>query len=320
MAEIGELEGLSKDELYSLAQKRDIAGRSNMDKTELIAALSDGSDDGSSSPGHRTERSKTSNRAIWKGSITFGLITIPVGLYTATEDRDVSFHLLSAEDGSRIRYQRISSASGEEVDWDDIVKGYEYEEGRYVTFTHEELEQIPSDSLRAIDVVQFVQHDQVDPISFERPYYVAPDSGGVKAYKLFLRALEESDRAGVAKVTIREKEHLCLIRPRDGVLVLETMKWPDEIRVPDFESLDDSPEIRSDEVAMAEQLIDQMTSDYDPTRFEDSYRLRLEEAIEAKIEGEEIQLAGAPEEPGKVTDLLEALRASVEASKQRKSA
>jgi DNA end-binding protein Ku len=323
MAETQELERLSKDELYQLAQKQDITGRSNMDKEQLIAALGDGADGGNGaapSKDRPSKRSKTSNRAIWKGSITFGLITIPVGLYTATEDRDISFHLLSAEDGSRIRYRRVATGSGEEVDWDDIVKGYELDDGQYVTFTHEELEQIPSDSLRAIDVAQFVDHDQIDPISFERSYYVAPEKGGVKAYRLLVRALEESGRVGVAKVTIREKEHLCELRPADGILVLETMQWPDEVRIPDFDQLDESVEIRPEELAMAEELIDRMTSDYDPGRFQDTYRLRLQEAIEAKVKGEEIQLSGAVEEPSKVTDLLEALKASVEATKSRKSA
>ena len=314
------LQSLTKDELYDLARDRDVPGRSSMDKDELIEALGNGDEERSRSASSDTQRSTTTDRSIWKGAITFGLITIPVGLYTAVEDRDISFHLLSAEDGARIRYKRVSAETGDEVDWDDIVKGYEYQEGHYVTFTHEELEQIPSDSLHSIEVVQFVSSEEIDPIGMERSYYVAPDTGGIKAYSLLIEALEKSNRVGLAKVTIREKERLCQLWPREGVLVLETMNWPDEIRIPNFEQLDDPPKPSKDELAMAEQLIDQLTSDYDPERFHDTYRERLEEAIEAKIEGDEVQLAEERAEPAEVTDLMEALRASVEATKGRRSA
>lgn len=314
-----DLEQLTKDELYDLARDQEIAGRSNMDKETLIDALRGDGEDRSGAHGDELERPTTTGRSVWKGSITFGLITIPVGLFTAVEDRDISFRLLS-KDGSRIRYKRVSADTGDEVEWDDIVKGYEYEEGRYVTFTHEELEQIPSDSLRAIDVVQFVSGDQIDPIHFERSYYVAPDQTAVKAYSLLVGALEEAGRVGIGKVTIREKEQLCELRPRDGVLVLETMNWPDEIRIPQFEQLADPPEPSQAELDMAKQLIEQMTDDFDPARFQDTYRLRLEEAIQAKIEGDDVQLAPDQPEPSKVTDLMEALKASVEATKQRRSA
>ena len=175
------LEKLSKSELYEKAQAADVPGRSQMDKDELIDALSDGGRGPKSQP-------STSKRSIWNGAITFGLITIPVGLYTATEDRDVSFHLLSGKDKSRIEYKRVSSKTGREVDWDDIVKGYEYEKGKYVVFTPEELEQIAPESARSIDVVQFVDESEVDPIFFEKSYYVAPTDVAVKAYELFVRA------------------------------------------------------------------------------------------------------------------------------------
>jgi DNA end-binding protein Ku len=316
------LRSLSKDELYERAKHARIEGRSKMDKDELVEALEEASDGGgaSESDGRPVDRPNTTSRSVWRGSISFGLITIPVGLFTAIEDRDVSFHLLSAQDGSRVRYQRVSSETGDEVDWDDIVKGYEYEPDHYVVFTREELERIPAESLRSIEIVQFVAADQIDPLYYDRSYYVAPEPAAVKAYALFSRALEESDRLGVGKVTLRQKERPCVIRPHGGVLVMETMNWPDEIRIPVFEQLDRTPEVSGKELEMAHLLIDQLTEDFDPARFRDTYRERLEEAIEAKIEGNEVTLAPEEAQPAQVTDLLEALQASVEASKQRRSA
>lgn len=324
MATTTELRDRTKDELYEMARERDIAGRSDMDKDELVQALAaaDGSAraETGADGGEKGEldRPTTTNRSVWKGAITFGLITIPVGLYTAVEDRDISFHLLSGEDGSRIRYKRVSQKTGEEVAWDDMVKGYEYDEGSYVTFTHEELDQIPVDSIKAIDIVQFAAAEEIDPIYFEHTYYVAPEESGVKAYRVLLEALQDSSRVGIGKVTIREKERLCTLRARDDVIVIETMNWPDEIRIPVFETLDVEVSVSDQEVEMATSLIEHLTAEFDPTRFHDSYREKLEEAIAAKIEGEEIQLAPDTQpESAKVTDLLEALQASVEATKKR---
>ncbi|HET9203639.1 MAG TPA: Ku protein [Acidimicrobiia bacterium] len=312
------LEKLSKAELYERAQEADVPGRSDMSKDELVDALSAGGKKAKHG-GKRTQPS-TAKRSIWNGAITFGLITIPVGLYTATEDRDVSFHLLSSKDKSRIEYKRVSSKTGRQVDWDDIVKGYEYQKGKYVVFTQEELEQIAPDSARVIDVVQFVAADEVDPIFFEKTYFVAPTEVAVKAYSLFVRALEESGRVAVAKVAIREKERLCILRVRDDMVVLETMKWPDEIRQPAFDQLDTTPRVSTKELEMARQLIDQLTGEFDPSIFEDSYRHRVEGAIEAKIEGKEISVAPASAPSEKVVDLLEALKASVDQTKAKKSA
>ncbi len=309
------LEKLSKAELYERAQKADVPGRSQMDKDELVEALSDGSG-GSASK----SKASTSKRSIWSGAITFGLITIPVGLYTATEERDVSFHLLSGKDKSRIEYKRVSSKTGREVDWDDIVKGYEYEKGKYVVFTQEELEQIAPESARAIDVVQFVDAAEVDPIFFEKSYFVAPTDVAVKAYTLLSRALEEAEKVAVAKVAIREKERLCLLRVKDGILLLETMKWPDEIRRPEFEQLGTKPRVSAQELKMARQLINQLSGDFDPEIFEDSYRHRVEEAIAAKIEGNEIAVAEPEARTEQVVDLLEALKASVDQTRAKKSA
>jgi len=232
----------------------------------------------------------------------------------------VSFHLLSGKDESRIEYKRVSTKTGREVDWDDIVKGYEYEKGKYVVFTPEELEQIAPESARSIDVVQFVDESEVDPIYSEKSYYVAPTNVAVKAYELFVRALTESGRVALAKVAIREKERLCILRAKDGMLVLETMKWPDEIRQAEFEQLEKKPRVSAQELKMARQLIDQLTGDFDPKVFEDSYRRRLEEAIQAKIEGNEITVNPAEAPTEKVVDLLEALKASVAETKTRRSA
>ena len=284
-----------------------------MSKDELIDALADGKKSADSGP-------STTKRSIWNGAITFGLITIPVGLYTATEDRDVSFHLLSGKDKSRIEYKRVSSKTGREVDWDSIVKGYEYAKGKYVVFTQDELEQIAPESARVIDVVQFVDAVDVDPIFFEKSYFVAPTEVAAKAYALFVRALSESDRVAVAKVAIREKERLCILRVRDDMIVLETMKWPDEIRVPEFDQLESRPRVSANELKMACQLIDQLSGEFDPAIFEDSYRHRVEEAIEAKIEGNEISVAPVEARSEKVVDLLEALKASVDQTKAKKSA
>jgi DNA end-binding protein Ku len=308
------LEKLNRSELYQRAQRADVPGRSQMDKEELIEALSDGG------TGASKGRNSKSKRSIWNGAITFGLITIPVGLYTATEDKDVSFHLLSGKDESRIQYKRVSAKTGREVDWDDIVKGYEYEKGKYVVFTPEELEEIAPESARSIDVVQFVDAAEVDPIYFEKSYFVVPTDVAVKAYGLFARALEESGRVAVAKVAIREKERLCILRVRDGSVVLETMKWPDEIRQAEFDQLDKKPRLSAQELKMAQQLIDQLTGEFDPEVFEDSYRRRVEEAIEAKIEGNEITVTPAEAPTEKVVDLLEALKSSVEQTKTRRSA
>jgi len=307
------LEKLSKSELYERAQAAEVPGRSQMDKDELIEALSDGGRDSKNGP-------STSKRSIWNGAITFGLITIPVGLYTATEDKDVSFHLLSGKDQSRIEYKRVSAKTGREVDWDDIVKGYEYEKGKYVVFTPEELEQIAPESARSIDVVQFVDESEVDPIFFEKSYFVVPSEVAVKGYELFVRALSESGRIALAKVAIREKERLCILRVRDGMLVLETMKWPDEIRQAEFEQLQKRPRVSAQELKMARQLIDQLTGEFDPKVFADSYRGRLEEAIEAKIEGNEITVNPAEAPTEKVVDLLEALKASVDQTRAKRSA
>jgi DNA end-binding protein Ku len=259
-------------------------------------------------------------RSIWNGAITFGLISIPVRLFAAVEEKNLKFHQLHAEDNGRIRYKRVCSIDDEEVPYDEIVKGYEYEKDRYVVFSDEELDRLPADSIRAVDVVSFVPLEEIDPIYFQRSYYLAPEPTGVKAYKLLAQALTESGRVGLAKITLREKEHLATLRLRGDVFVLETMYWPDEIRDADFKDvLERKAEIRPQELAMAKSLIENLTDNFDPTQFVDTYRQRLQEAAERKIAGQEVAVASAPGEPTQILDLMEALKASVEATKAKKS-
>ena len=258
-------------------------------------------------------------RPLWKGAITFGLISIPVRLYSAVQEKSLKFNLMHDEDGGRIKYERVCSKCGKKVSWDDLVKGYEYSKDHYVTFTDEELEGLDVDSIRAIDVVAFVPLTDIDPIYFNKTYYVAPEQAGLKAYRLLADALEAEGQVGVAKVALRDKEHLATVRLKDDVFVLETMHWPDEIREPEFEELDKKVKIQDSEVKMARQLIQQLSAEFNPSEFEDEYRVKLEELVQAKVEGAEVTIAEQPEEePTKVVDLMEALKASVEEAKKRK--
>ncbi len=259
-------------------------------------------------------------RAIWKGAISFGLVTIPVALYSATENKKPKFKMLRASDGSPIRYKRVAEADGKEVPWEDIVRGYEVEKGKYVVFTDEELAAAAATSgAKLVDVVQFVDSSEIDPIYYKSSYYLVPEKTGLKAYKIFLAALADRSRVGIATVAIRDKQQLAALRPHDGVLVMETMWWPDEIRRPAFEELETEVEVRPEEVQMAEMVIDNLTKAFDPAAFHDQTREIIEELVAKKLEGEEIVAPAAPE-PTKVVDLLEALKASVEATKQAREA
>lgn len=252
--------------------------------------------------------------------MSFGLVTIPVALYTATESKTPKFKMLRGSDHSAIKYKRVAEADGEEVAWDDIVRGYEVEKGRYVVFTDEELEAASSaDGSRLVDVVQFVDEEEIDPIYYKSSYYLAPERTGVKAYKILHDALVSKGKVGLAKVSLRDKQHLATIRAKDGVLVMETMFWPDEIRQAEFEELEGEVEVRAEEVKMAEMLIDGLTTEFDASEFHDQSREAIEAAAKKKVEGQEIVAPEAPE-PTKVVDLLEALKASVEQTKARKAA
>ena len=256
-------------------------------------------------------------RAIWKGAVSFGLVSIPVKLYTATEEKDVSFHQVHRSDGGRIRYKRVCQLDGEEVAYADIAKGYELPSGETVVITDDDLAELPLTSSRVVDVLSFVPLEQVDPIYFAKSYYLEPDKTATKPYVLLRDALEKADSVALVKVAIRTRETLATLRVRDGVLVLETMVWPDEVRTPDFGFLDEDVTVRPQELAMAESLIESMTADFDPGQYHDDYREALEQVIEAKVEGREVVEQPVQEEDtGSVVDLMAALRASVAAAKK----
>jgi DNA end-binding protein Ku len=260
-------------------------------------------------------------RSIWKGAISFGLVSIPVKLYSATEERDISFRQVHREDGGRIRYQRVCTTCGEEVAYADIAKGYEMSDGSIVVLTDEDFDAVPITTNRMIDVVQFVPLEELDPIYFSKSYYLEPEKAGVKPYVLLARALEESGKVAVVKVALRQREALAAVRVRDGVFVLETMLWPDEVREPEFGFLDDDVEVRPQELAMAGTLIESLSGEFDPNEHHDSYREALEEVIEAKVAGHELVAPPErPEEGAAVVDLMAALRASVDAAKSGRAA
>jgi DNA end-binding protein Ku len=255
-------------------------------------------------------------RVMWKGAISFGLVTIPVGVYPATEEKTLRFNQLHDKDMGRIKYKRVCSVDDEEVPFEHIVKGYEYEKDKYVVLTDEDMAAVPIESSRAIDIIQFVDLDEIDPIYFQKSYYLVPDETGVKAYALLREAMAEDSRVALAKVAFREKEHLCTLRAKDGIFVLESMFWPDEIRATDFDVLEKDVKIRPQEVEMAKSLIDNLSDEFKPEQYKDEYREALLQIVEKKVAGEEIEVV--PEaEPTKVVDLMQALKASVEATKKK---
>jgi DNA end-binding protein Ku len=253
-------------------------------------------------------------RSMWKGAISFGLVTIPVAVYPATEEKTLRFNQLHDEDGGRIRMKRTCSVDGEEVPYEHIVKGYEYEKDRYVILTDDDFDAVPVESSRAIDIVQFVELEEIDPMLYKKSYYLVPEETGAKAYALLREAMSRDNKVGVAKVSFRDKEHLAALRFHDDAFVLETMYWPDEIREADFGGVDVDLKVRDQELQMARQLIENLTGEWNPGEFTDEYREGLLKIVEAKINGEEIEIAEA-EPTAKVVDLMEALKASVAAAK-----
>jgi DNA end-binding protein Ku len=260
-------------------------------------------------------------RSIWKGTISFGLVTIPVKVYSATEQRDISFRQVHRTDGGQIKFRRVCSACGEEVPYADVAKGYPLPTGEMVVLTDDDLAGLPLPTGRTIEVLQFTPAEQIDPILFAKSYYLEPEAAGIRPYVLLRTALERSGRVAVVKMALRQRESLATLRVREGVFVLETMLWPDEIRVPDFPFLDEDIGVRAQELKMAASLIDTMTGDFDPAEYRDEYREALEQLIETKISGQEA--VRPPEAPGEAVpaeDLIAALRASVEAAKARDAA
>ncbi len=255
-------------------------------------------------------------RAIWKGAISFGLVTVPVKLYSATESHDVSFRQVHAKDGGRIKYQRVCSLDGEEVAYADIAKGYETDDGEMVILTDEDLADLPLSSSKEIAVEKFVPAEQIDPMMLEKSYYLEPEKSGVRPYALLRDALRESDRVAVVTVALRTRTSPALLRVRDDVLVMQTLMWPDEIRAADFPVLEDAGEPKKQELKMAQMLLETLAGDFDAEDFQDDYAEAVEKLVEAKREGGEVTRT-KPEEAssGEVVDLLAALQRSVEAAK-----
>jgi DNA end-binding protein Ku len=253
-------------------------------------------------------------RSMWKGAISFGLVTIPVSVYPVTEEKSLKFNQLHDEDGGRIRYKRVCEKDGEEVSYDHIVKGFEVEKDRYVILDDEDFDKVPVESSRAIDIERFVDLDEIDPVMFKKSYYLIPEATGAKAYALLREAMSQDGRVGIAKVSFRDKEHLAALRFKDEAFVLETMYWPDEIRDAEFGDVDVDVKVRDQELAMARQLIESLTAEWEPEAYTDEYREALMQIVEAKINGEEIEVI-EPEPTAKVVDLMEALKASVAAAK-----
>lgn len=258
-------------------------------------------------------------RAIWKGAVSFGLVNVPVKLYAATESHDVSFRQVHVKDGGRIRYQRICSVDGEEVPYSEIAKGYETEDGEMVVLTDDDMAELPSSSSREIAVEKFVPSEQIDPLLFEKSYYLEPEASGAKPYALLRQALLDADRMAVVTVALRQRTTVAVLRVRStengDVIVLQTMMWPDEVRTPDFNV--EVGEVKDAEVKMAHMLVETLSGDFDASEFEDDYAEAVEALVKTKVEGGEVtRTETSTPTSGEVVDLLAALQRSVAAAKQ----
>ncbi|MCZ9882146.1 non-homologous end joining protein Ku [Arthrobacter sp. B2a2-09] len=265
-------------------------------------------------------------RAIWKGSIAFGLVNVPVKLYSATEDHDVSLHQVHNKDGGRIRYQRKCEICASVVDYEDIDKAYE-EEGRTVVLSAADLKSLPAENSREIEVVEFVPAEQLDPIMYERPYYLEPDSKSPKAYMLLLRTLQDTERVAIVQYALRQKTRLGALRVRGDVLMLQSLLWDDEVREANFPSLETDVKISDKELEMSSALVDSMARDFEPEQYTDNYQVQLRQLIAAKLEkGDSIDteetfgVAASEGEGGEVIDLMEALKRSLEKKRGKASA
>ncbi|MDQ3823084.1 MAG: Ku protein [Actinomycetota bacterium] len=256
-------------------------------------------------------------RAIWSGTISFGLVSVAVRMYTATESKELRFHFLDKEDLAPIGYEKVRKDTGDPVDPENIVRGFEIEKGRYVPLEDEDLDRLDVELTHSIDICDFVSLDEIDPIFFRKAYYLLPQDGAEKPYRLLVRALDETGKVGIAKVVIRNKQHLACLRPYDDTLVLETMYYADEIRRP--ESVDGKVELRKAEVEMAKTLVENLSEPFEPDKYDDTYRKELLELIRAKAKGRKLPEPQEADE-GEVVDLMAALRESVDRTKkQRKS-
>ena len=256
-------------------------------------------------------------RSIWKGAVSFGLVSVPVKLYAATESHDISFRQVHAKDGGRIKYQRVCSIDGEEVAYADIAKGYETEDGQMVILEDEDLAELPASSSREISVEKFVPREQIDPMWLEKSYYLEPDKAAAKPYALLREAIREADRVAVVTVSLRTRMTTAVLRVVDDVIVMQTMMWPDEIREPKLAGLDAADmDVKPQELKMAQMLVETLAGDYDPDEFEDDYANAVEALVQAKLEGGEVTHTEQPKPSGgEVVDLLAALQKSVESAK-----
>ena len=262
-------------------------------------------------------------RAIWKGSISFGLVNIPIALYPATRREELKFRLLRKTDLSPVNYKRVAEKDGKEVPWDQIVKGYEYEKGKYVVLQDEDFQRVDIEATQTVDIQDFVELDEIDPIFFYKPYYLEPQKGGDKAYALLRDALKDSKKVGMAKVVIKTREYLAGVKPEDGALVLELMHFADELADASKLHIPKKVEVGKREMTMAKSLIDSMSSKWNPEKYKDDYREALMEVIEAKVEagGKEIEEkpSKAPK-PTKVIDLVSVLQKSLEETGAKRKA
>jgi DNA end-binding protein Ku len=259
-------------------------------------------------------------RPIWSGAISFGLVNVPVKVFSATSSKDVRFHQLDGKSKSRIKQKRVSVATGEEVPYEDLIKAYEIAPDNYVTITSEELDALDPKASKTIDIEDFVDLDQIDPVYYERPYYLVPDKGGQKAYALLRNAMRETNKVGIARVVLRTKQYLAAIRPKDDALVMETMLFSDEVNPLDELDLPGPDvDVTEREEKMARSLIDSLTTDFEPSKYRDEYRERVLQLIEQKASGQEIVVEDAAEEAPRVVDLMAALEASLAAVKSGKS-
>lgn len=257
---------------------------------------------------------------MWKGSISFGLVNIPIKLHAATEDKDVSFRSLHKACNSPIKYEKICPVCNTEVKTEDIVKAYEYTKGKFVVLTEEDFQSLKKEhEEKAVEIIDFVKIEQIDPIYFDRSYYMSPNEGGIKAYSLLRKALQDSEKVGLAKIVIRSKEQLAVIRVYQNTLVMETIHYPDEVRkVSDVPNVPQEDKVTKKEIDTAILLIDQLTTEFDPTKYTDEYRTALLELIESKQEGKELVTATDKPIANNLTDLMAALQASIDRTKQHK--
>jgi DNA end-binding protein Ku len=257
-------------------------------------------------------------RPIWSGTISFGLVSVPVRMFSATESKELRFHFLHKDDLAPIGYDKVRKDTGEHVDPDDVVRGFEIEKGRYVPIEDEDLDRLDIELTHSIDICDFVDLDEIDPVYFRKAYYLLPDEGAEKPYRLLVKALEETEKVGIAKVVIRNKQHLAALRPYEGVLLLETMYYADEVRKP--ERVNGNARLQKAEVEMAKSLVENLSDSFAPEKYDDTYRKELLDLIRAKAKGKKLPEPEEAEE-GEVIDLMAALRESVkETKKKRKQA